>query len=165
MVTFFFNRKDGKGLKIINHLGPSGEEYKYLLGVTLDEENQEIFVNDHWTRKILVYDLSGNFKCSFNHKEDSQYGMDIYNFDRNHLICNDGAISNDLLGNANDFLIISKQDGSVTKEILIPYKQKILSNVMLAGSNTFLPVRNRTLVPHGGIAGRLWTLLRYDIFV
>lgn len=153
---FFFNRKDGKGLKKINHLGPSGEEYMFLLGVTLDEENKEIFVNDHWTRKILVYDLAGNFKRSLNHEKDRQYIMEIYNFDQDHLICHDGALDEKLLGSPNVFLVISKQDGSITKEIVIPYKEKISSNVMLSGSNSFMPIRNRTLIPY---RGNSWMLM------
>ena len=82
---FIFDR-NGKGLRKINRLGQGNEEYVFLLGITLDEDNNEIFVNDHWSRKIMVYDLFGNFKRSFPHKEGTQYGMDIYNFDRENLI-------------------------------------------------------------------------------
>lgn len=143
---FIFDR-NGKALRKINHLGGGGEEYKFLLGVTLDEDNDEIFVNDHWSSKIQVYDLQGNFKRSFKHKEGSQYGMDIYNFDRDHLLCKDVAFDGEGKENKNTFLTISKQDGSVKKEIDIPYEQKVSSIVFLKGGNALMPIRNRTLVP------------------
>ncbi len=61
---FIFNRK-GKALKKINHLGQGGEEYTFILGITLDEDNNEMFINDNLSRKILVYDLEGNFQTKF----------------------------------------------------------------------------------------------------
>lgn len=145
---FIFDR-NGKGVRKINRSGQGNEEYNFLLGITLDEDNNEIFVNDR-TGKILVYDLSGNFKRRFENKEGSFYGMGIYNFDRDHLICHDGFINwENGLGNPNDFLIISKQDGSLTKEIEIPYKEKIASAVFTDDGRSMMPIRNRTLVPHG----------------
>ena len=54
--------KNGKGLRKINRLGQSGEEYTQLTGLVLDEDNDEIFVKDNPARKIGVYDLLGNYK-------------------------------------------------------------------------------------------------------
>ena len=119
---FIFDRK-GKAIKKINRLGQGGQEYTYILGVTLDEDNGEIFVNDHYVNKLLVYDLDGNFKRSFNHKEGSMYDR-IYNFDRENLICHDGSFDNDGVGNKQSFTVISKQDGSIIKEIQIPYEKQ-----------------------------------------
>ena len=149
---FIFDR-NGKGLRKINRLGGGNEEYTFLLGITLDEDNNEIFVNDHYNNKICVYDLLGNFKRSLNHKEGSMYNMEIYNFDRNNLICRDDAFGRDRLGNRNVFLVISKQDGSITKEIEIPYKDKISS--MIFSDNGVMGIRNRILVPQGD---NCWTL-------
>ena len=117
---FLFDRK-GKGIKKINRKGQGDEEYSniYLWGITLDEDNREIFVNDVFTRRILVYDLTGVFKRSFSHKDDARY-HGIYNFDRENLICYDGSEGN----KGQSFAIISKQDGSVTKEIQIPFQEK-----------------------------------------
>lgn len=143
---FIFDR-NGKGLKKINRLGQGAEEYQFLLGITLDEDNNEIFVNDHWRRKILVYDLSGNFKRSFDHKQ-GWYSMDIYNFDRNNLLCCTNGIDNEK--NLNKYVVISKQDGSITKGIEIPFKKKVTSLVFSADSSYVMPIRNRTLVPHQG---------------
>lgn len=61
---FLFDRK-GKALKKINHLGQGAEEYVGVLGITLDENNNELFVNDHYTERMLVYDLDGNYKTDF----------------------------------------------------------------------------------------------------
>lgn len=139
---FIFDRS-GKGVKKINRLGQGNEEYQFLLGITLDEDNNEIFVNDHWRRKIMVYDLSGNFKRSFDHKQ-GWYGMDIYNFDRDNLICRINGINDD----EKPLVVVSKQDGNITKEISIPYDTKISSLVFSADSSYVMPIRNRTLVPH-----------------
>lgn len=139
-------------MKVINRLGPSEEEYAYVLDVTLDEDNGEIFVNDHWKKKIFVYDLSGNFKRNFNHKEGTSYAMGIYNFDQDHLICEDGELFSDK--HNNRFLVISKQDGSIIREIDIPYKEYITSAIFKG--NMVMPIRNRTLVPH---PGNSWMLM------
>ena len=82
---FIFDR-NGKGLRKFNHLGNGPGEYVFILGIALDEDNNEMFVNSHSTRRILVYDLYGKFKRSFPHKEGGMYNK-IYNYDKEHLIC------------------------------------------------------------------------------
>ena len=62
-----FDRKTGKGIRKINRKGQGGEEYSYPYYITLDEDKKEMFVADYATRKILVYDLSGNFKRTIRH--------------------------------------------------------------------------------------------------
>ena len=61
---FIFDRK-GKALRKINRKGQGGEEYTTFSRLVLDEENGEIFANDAYAKKILVYDLEGNFKRVF----------------------------------------------------------------------------------------------------
>jgi hypothetical protein len=141
---FVFDR-NGKGLRIINRLGQGSEEYSFLLGITLDEDRNELFVNDRNTNKLFVYDLFGEFKRSFSNKKDISYDMGVYNFDQDHLICQDGRLLND--EHSNRFLVVSKQDGSITREIEIPYKESISSAVFLEG-RAVMPIRNRMLVPH-----------------
>jgi hypothetical protein len=126
---FIFDRK-GKGIKKINRKGQSGEEYTYITDIVLDEDAEEMFVSDHWARKISVYDLNGKFKRSFSHKDGTKY-YDIYNFDRGNLICHDGYFSNDGAANRQPFMIISKQNGSITKEIQIPFEKKFLAVMIL----------------------------------
>jgi len=123
---FIFDRK-GKALKKINRKGQGGEEYTHILGITLDEDNGEMFVNNINGKKILVYDMDGNFKRSLQHKEGTMYD-EMYNFDRENLICHDGLNDNStsisLINVGQSFIIISKQDGSLTKEIQIPFEEK-----------------------------------------
>jgi hypothetical protein len=57
----FVYDRTGKALRKINRKGQGGEEYTYILGITLDEDNDEMFVNDHYKRRIIVYDLYGKF--------------------------------------------------------------------------------------------------------
>ena len=116
---FVYNRK-GKAIRKINRKGQGGEEYTYITNITLDEDNNEIFVNDHFVKKIYVYDLDGNFKRSFKQKSDggSRSYDDIFNYDKENLICYDE------LNNEIPFLLVSKQDGNITKEIKVPFKEK-----------------------------------------
>ncbi|MDR2921284.1 MAG: 6-bladed beta-propeller [Tannerella sp.] len=126
---FIFDRKTGKALKKINRKGQGGEEYIYILRLVLDEDNNEMFVNDYSSRRIFVYDMEGNFKRSLKYKDGTGYDK-IYNFDRENLICYDGEITNDGVANMQSFMIISKQDGSITKEIQIPVEEKIITNII-----------------------------------
>jgi hypothetical protein len=116
---FIFDREKGKGIKKINRKGQRSEEYTYISGIRLDEDRGEIFVNEHIARKILVYDLDGNFKRVLKHNGSARYNK-IYNFDRENLICYDGTANSE-----QSFKIISKQDGSITKDIDILFLKKI----------------------------------------
>lgn len=143
---FIFDR-NGKGLRKINRKGQGNGEYTIIAGtITLDEDNNEIFVCSV-NKKVLVYDLFGNFKRSFTYedggKESGRWETEIiynpiYNFDSDNLICQDCTSGRNFIGKGangirevdevprNIFWIISKQDGSVTKEIQIPFEKKIL---------------------------------------
>ncbi len=59
---FVFDRKTGQALRKINRKGKGSEEYIHLTDIVLDEANNELFVNCLSLKKILVYDLLGNFK-------------------------------------------------------------------------------------------------------
>ena|GEM_PF-6275422 len=70
----------------------------------------------------MVFTDYENFKRSFQHKKGggTLFYNDIFNYDKNNLICYDQY------NEEVPFVLISKQDGSITKEIKIPYKKKIL---------------------------------------
>ncbi|WP_102409186.1 6-bladed beta-propeller [Parabacteroides bouchesdurhonensis] len=147
---FLFDR-NGKALRKINHQGQSGKEYSHILGITLDEDNGEIFVNDIYTKKILVYDLFGNFRRSFKHKEGdgSLFYTDIFNYDKDHLICYD-PYNKEIA-----FVLISKQDGSIAKEIKIPFKEKkaavaIQKDETSGMTYSVSPGPYRTIIPFKG---------------
>ncbi|WP_102409321.1 6-bladed beta-propeller [Parabacteroides bouchesdurhonensis] len=121
---FVFDRKTGKGIRKINRKGQGAEEYNFINSIILDEGNNEIFVNCSVTKKIYVYDLSGNFKRSFNYTEGSEY-LDIFNYDRNNLIGYDMSIyykeGQQRDKNKSYHAVLSKQDGSITRNIYIPF--------------------------------------------
>lgn len=150
---FIYDRKTGKGLKKINRKGQGSEEYTFVQRLVLDEEKGEIFVHDHFTKKMLVYDLKGNFKRSL-HNDDLHY-MHVYNFDRDHLICN-----NYFNKDREAFAIISKQDGSITKKIRIPFEEKKSIDVGYSdkASNMYYSVRPDTYHPIIPTAGK-WVLV------
>lgn len=119
---YVFDRKTGKGIRKINRKGQGGEEYAFIVNIVLDEDNEEIFVNS--SKKILVYDLFGNFKRSFNTAGGAEY-MDLFNYDKDNLICYDMTVYyRDGEEKDKEFYhaIISKQNGSVTRGISIPFK-------------------------------------------
>ena len=148
---YFFDKK-GKGLRKINRQGPGSEEYTFLLKVILDEDNNELFVNDHYVNKIFVYDQLGKFKRSFKHKEGGIFNP-VYNFDKDNLICLD-YISDFDLKPKNRFFIVSKKDGRIIKEIQIPFKDKKTTVLTLTDAAKGMTIsngaRNEELVPHFG---------------
>ena len=116
---FIFDRRNGKALKKFNHKGGGNEEYVEMARIALDEENNELFVNSGYAKKILVYDLDGNFKRRLSTTGDFTFSA-MYNFGKKYLICHDTHSDN----TGQSFMIISKQDGSIIKEIQIPFKEK-----------------------------------------
>ena len=129
---FIFDRK-GKAVKRINRVGQGGEEYVFLLEAIYDEEHDDLFVSD-LGRKIMVYNKEGIYKRYFKARENGKYKF-IRNFDQDHLICYDGEVSNDGVTNGQNFLLVSKQDGSF-KTIHIPFEKSTATAVI---SKTFQP--------------------------
>lgn len=120
---YVFDRETGKGLRKINRKGKGPEEYIHITDIVLEEENNEIFINCFSTKKILVYDLFGNFKRSFNHAEDTRY-VNVFNYDTDNLICYNELMlykDGENRGSESYHMIISKQDGSVIRNISIPF--------------------------------------------
>jgi hypothetical protein len=119
---FIFDRKTGKALRKINRKGQGGEEYTSISGIILDENNHEMFVEDSSARKIRVYDLYGNFKRSFGFTDTGYYTATL-NYDRDHLISYMRYGSGEMETKRPRHLLISKQDGSITREIEFPFKE------------------------------------------
>lgn len=149
----FIYGRDGKAIQKINRKGQGPEEYISInAGIILDEDNNEILANDFFNRRILVYDLRGNFKRSFKQKvatDHEEFYTNIFNYDKENLICYNEY------NEKVPFLIVSKQDGSITKEIRIPYETKKflrqIKNGETPGSGTVVfPGRHRTMIPHKG---------------
>ena len=134
---FIFDRRTGKAIKKINRRGQGSEEYAHIYRITLDEDNNEMFVNDVMGQKNVVYDLNGNFKRSFKYIE-GRFNNYMCHFDREHFICYDSYVSDDGEANEQAFMIISKQDGSITKEIQLPFKEKIITNIIMRDASGML---------------------------
>ena len=115
---FIYKRKTGEAIRKFNHKGQGAEEYVAISGIVLDEDKHEMFVTDNETRKMFVYNLDGKYKRSFKFQKNAMYKK-IYNFDKQNLICYNFNSSND----GQSFAIISKQDGSITQEIQIPFEE------------------------------------------
>ena len=139
----FVYDREGRALRKINRKGQAGEEYTYITNISLDEDRKEMFISDHFLRKIIVYDLNGIFKRSFKHKEDvNTIGYrDICNFDKDNLICCDEY------GKERAFVLISKQDGSIVKDLKIPFKEKKIL-MQQTSSLTVLPDKYATIIPY-----------------
>jgi len=91
-----------------------------LYDIILDEENNDLFVTNNMEQLILVYDLYGNFKRRIKHNVEGRRFFKIYNFDNENLIC---VCYLPLLDNKLKYIIISKQDGSIVKDIYISFKE------------------------------------------
>lgn len=115
---FIYKRKTGEAIRKFNHKGQGAEEYVAISGIVLDEDKHEMFVTDNETRKMFVYNLDGKYKRSFKFPQNAMYKK-IYNFDKQNLICYNFSSSNE----GQSFAIISKQDGSITQEIQIPFEE------------------------------------------
>lgn len=120
---FIFNRS-GKGVKKINRKGQGNGEYTYITGITLDENRNEMFVNEHLAKRIIVYDLDGNYKRTLKHNGSAMY-YKVYNFDNDNLICCDGTVSE------QSFTIVSKYNGLETKDIKVNFEKRIDKSIVL----------------------------------
>lgn len=117
---FIFDRKTGKGVRKINRQGQGAEEYARINEIILDENNDEMFVRSPGN-KILVYDLYGEFKRCL--KLDREVSS-VFDYDKSNLI---GYDMTDYHSKGEDrtqsyHIILSKQDGSITREIFIPFQ-------------------------------------------
>ena len=124
---FVFDRT-GKGIRKINRKGQGPEEYTNFNDIIIDENNNEFFVVAFSDRKILVYDFYGNFKRSFKNADDRIYS-NVMNYDRDNLIGYKLTIEN----KPPSHVIISKLDGSTTREIHVPYKE--IKSSFVTGEN------------------------------
>ena len=157
---FLFDRK-GKFIRKINRRGNGPEEYIHITGINIDELHEEILVYSNALRKILVYDLYGNFKRSFKYmKQESEiryldvdFRFDpIFCFNKDLLIFEDYSsgrifLKNDWdLRDRNIFYIITKSNGSLVKEIEIPYEKKVVQALVQGEKIGY--VRNPGIIPY-----------------
>ena len=145
---FIFDRKTGKGVRKINRKGQGPEEYGRLSGevrIVLDEANGEMFIKSS-AKKMNIYDLHGNFKRSFM----SSYS-EIFDYDNDNLI---GYDMSDYYNKGEDrgksyHVIISKLDGSITREIFIPF-ETIHTPIVRKGDASAFTTELPLIIPNQG---------------
>ena len=116
---YLFDRATGKGIRLINRKGQSGEEYALAANCLIDEAKDELYVFDIMTRKVLVYDLIGSFKRSFKYAGEWYY-KEAFIYDNNLLLCS--ASDYNSVPHRYQHLLISREDGSIVREISLPYE-------------------------------------------
>lgn len=129
----FIYDRNGKAIKKIKKPGQGPGEYTFILTVVFDEENQELFISDIG-KKILVYDLDGNFKRSLKPEEYMAY-FNFENFNKDNLLCHNSLSQNNGYMRNESFLLVSKQDGKI-QPIEIPFKERISTSVTTVNSET-----------------------------
>ena len=144
----FVYDRNGKALRKFNHKGRGPGEYMNISDIAIDEDKGEIFVNAR--SQILVYDLHGSFKRGFK----CSY-TNIFNYDRDNLICYDNDFRSVIAdGSRNEmaFVLVSKQDGSITKKIEIPFmEKKSIVHISSDGNNAVTPKGPfRNIIPFKG---------------
>jgi hypothetical protein len=142
---FIFDRT-GKGIRKINRMGQGGEEYASVNEIVLDEDTDEMFVSDYPARKIMVYDLYGNFKRSFQYADTAYYRF-IFNYDRDQLICYKTYSPIDT--EESGHILISKQDGRIARKIPVPVKE-IETPVFIKEDIVVMPAFQQTSFPYQG---------------
>ena len=145
---FIFDRKTGKGVRKINRQGQGPEEYNRISGTTgiiLDEANGEMFVKSTGD-KILVYDLYGKFKRSFISSH-----VDMFEYNNDNLFCYDMSDYYNIGEERKKayHVIISKLNGSITREIFIPF-ETIHTPVLRKGDVTASTSELPQIIPNQG---------------
>jgi hypothetical protein len=150
----FVYDRTGKGLRKINRFGQGPEEYTMYGShrVVLDEDNSEIFIED-WS-KIVVYDFFGKFLRSF----PKENAINMLNFDKEHLICQDLTYYIDKNSTESlPFTVVSKKDGNIVRETRIHFNQVVNTNIKIPTNrefildidhdfDTFLPSRDKWIL-------------------
>ena len=127
---YLFDRATGKGIRVINRKGQSGEEYALAANCLIDEAKDELYVFDIMTRKVLVYDLFGSFKRSFKYAGEWYY-KEAFIYDDNLLLCS--ASDYNSVPHRYQHLLISREDGSIVREISLPYEGEPIELVARQG--------------------------------
>lgn len=130
-----FDRATGKGIRQIKRQGQGPEEYVSPSHIIIDEKREELFVSDYASRKILVYDLMGNFKRSFK-TVDENYYTELLDYDDDHLLAYKKPAGPHDENSCH--LLIAKQDGSPAKEIRFPI-DRIETPIFTHGELTSTP--------------------------
>lgn len=119
---FLFFTREGVPKSRFNSKGGGPTEFSYYSSLLYDENRDELFIVDR--DRVFVYSSEGEFIRKFPLIEGS-YVSATRDFDKESLIIYDISESYD-----TDFLLISKEDGSVIDLINLPRIEKIQLYIM-----------------------------------
>ena len=126
-----FDRTTGKGIRQIKRQGQGPEEFTSPSNVIIDEKREELFISDYSLRKILIYDMKGNFKRSFK-TVDENYYTELLDYDDGHLLAYKSPSGPH--DESSCHLLISKQDGSLVRVLPISIEKLVGTYVRTDGA-------------------------------
>lgn len=87
--------RNGRFIRKLGKIGQGPEEYLMALGITADEERQEFYVHDNFSRNIYIYDFNNTFKKKI---QASDRGNNILSFGNGNIL-----LIRDFFGYFDDF--------------------------------------------------------------
>jgi hypothetical protein len=106
---------DGKAVSKFNVMGGLG--IVIITYVVYDESNNEVFILDRTSRKIVVYNDQGIWLRAFRFPSDLIF-EEINNFDNNTLLAYHEHLYGQIL-HKQPYMLISKKDGAITSKLNI----------------------------------------------
>jgi hypothetical protein len=131
--------KDGSFQGQVGRQGQGPEEYVYAKQICLDEKNKELYVIDHFGRKMIVFNWDGSFVRSFPLSED-------YTF--NYLFLSDNgkfyffSVSNSVMP---DILVYDPQ---TLQADTLSYREREMGVEALVGNTAMYDLNGNTYVYH-----------------
>lgn len=104
---------DGTFFKRVSNRGRGPKEYVELTTFELDYVKEELLIKDDSDKKLLIFDLNGNYKRTVNNQNIRGSGIAV-SPNGNMVYGVEAAFSN--LGKLNDFKLILCDDGNTTLE-------------------------------------------------
>lgn len=112
--SFLFFTKDGQPKSKFNHQGNGPDEYDYFSKVVYDEANDELYILSE--KRLIVYSSSGVHKRTIALSlSDDKRITSMANYDNGSL----------LLFDSDNFVLISKADGSELKRLDVSSGEKV----------------------------------------
>ena len=112
--SFLFFTKDGQPKSKFNHQGNGPDEYDYFSKVVYDEANDELYILSE--KRLIVYSSSGVHKRTIALSlPDDKRITSMANYDNGSL----------LLFDSDNFVLISKADGSELKRLDVSSDEKV----------------------------------------
>lgn len=128
---FFFNT-NGRFLHSFYHLGSSPYEYQLLKNFTVDPCKKELYINDAYAYRFIVYDYEGNYIREFKYNKEKLFNY-IYNYNQEYILAYNvgiGGQNGRFLSEEYPYLLISKKDGTI-KTMDIQIQNGFSNNIVI----------------------------------